>query len=375
MKKTAKKRRTRPVARPPARRAAGRAGKSRLPSRRRASVAKPTNTRPSAHPTAKPLVANRLSTELAIFTGNANPLLAKAICSQLGVGLADCLVGRFSEGEIRVKINENVRGKDVFVVQSTCPPPNDNLMELLIMLDSMRRASARRITAVIPYYGYARQDRKDQPRVPITAKLVANLITTAGAGRVLTMDLHAGQIQGFFDIPLDHLYALNVFEPYVRQKKLKPLVVVSPDVGGIKMARAYAKRLKAGLAIVDKRRDSPDATEVMHILGEVQGKLCLLVDDLIATGSSLLEAARALKQAGARGIHAAITHAVLSGRAVELLTSSPIQELIVTDTIPLTKERRHPKITVLSIAPLLAEAIRRIHYEQSISTLFDGVHG
>jgi len=363
--KTAKKRRVRPAAR-----------KTRTPARRRpASSTKPTNTRPSARPAAKTLIPNRLSTELAIFTGTANPALAKAICAELNVQLSDCLVGRFSEGEIRIKINENIRGKDVFVVQPTCPPPNDTLMELLMLLDAMRRASARRITAVVPYYGYARQDRKDQPRVPITAKLVANLITTAGADRVLTMDLHAGQIQGFFDIPLDHLYALNVFESYIRQKKLKPLVVVSPDVGGIKMARAYAKRLNAGLAIVDKRRATPDATEVMHILGEVQGKVCLLVDDLIATGSSIMEAARALKQHGARGIYAAITHPVLSGRAVEMLTSSPIQEMLVTDTIPLTKEHRHPKLTVLSVASLLAEAIRRIHYEQSISSLFDGVHG
>ena len=231
---------------------------------------------------------SRLSSELALLSGNANPPLAQAIGKDLDVPLVDSFVGRFSEGEIRLKINENVRGKDAFVIQPTCPPTNDNLMELLIMIDALRRASARRITAVIPYYGYARQDRKDQPRVPITAKLVANLITTAGADRVLTMDLHAGQIQGFFDIPLDHLYAITVFEQYIQRKRLKSLVVVSPDVGGIKMARAYAKRLGAGLAIVDKRRDSPESTEVMHILGEVKGKTCLLVDDLIATGSSLV---------------------------------------------------------------------------------------
>ncbi len=212
----------------------------------------------------------RLDSELAIFTGNANPGLAKAICRVLHVRPSACLVGRFSEGEIRVKINENVRGKDVFIVQPTCPPSNDNLMELLILLDAIRRASARRITAVIPYYGYARQDRKDQPRVPITAKLVANLITTAGANRVLTMDLHAGQIQGFFDIPLDHLYAVTVFQRYLSRRRLKSLIVVSPDVGGIKIARAYAKRLEAGLAVVDKRRTSPESTEVIHILGEVR---------------------------------------------------------------------------------------------------------
>ena len=327
-----------------------------------------------AQPVRETHVMPRLASELAIFSGNANPALAKAICEFLKVRRSDCLVNRFSEGEIRVKINENVRGKDVFVVQPTCPPPNENLMELLIMIDALRRASARRITAVIPYYGYARQDRKDQPRVPITAKLVANLITTAGADRVLTMDLHAGQIQGFFDIPLDHLYAINVFEPHIRRQHLRPLVVVSPDVGGIKMARAYAKRLSAGLAIVDKRRASPEATEAMHILGEVEGKRCLLVDDLIATGSSLLEAARALKRQGAKAIYGAITHAVFSGPALESLAASPLEELLVTDTIPLPAARRHPKITVVSVAPLLGEAIRRIHYERSISTLFDGVH-
>ena len=317
----------------------------------------------------------RLASELAIFSGNANPPLAKAICQCLKVRLSDCLVGRFSEGEIRVKINENVRGKDVFVVQPTCPPPNDNLMELLIMLDAARRASARRITAVVPYYGYARQDRKDQPRVPITAKLVANLITTAGADRVLTMDLHAGQIQGFFDLPLDHLYAVTVFEHAIHRKRLTPLVVVSPDVGGIKMARGYAKRLGAGLAIVDKRRDSPDSTEVMHILGEVEDRVCLLVDDLIATGSSIMEAAKALKRQGAKAVYGAVTHAVLSGDAIRHLDAAPLEELMVTDTIPLTPARRHRKITVLSVAPLLAEAIRRIHDEESISSLFDGMPG
>ena len=316
-----------------------------------------------------------LSAELAILCGNANPALAKAICKELKVPLADSFVGRFSEGEIRVKINENVRGKDAFVIQPTCPPTNDNLMELLIMLDALRRASARRITAVIPFYGYARQDRKDQPRVPITAKLVANLITTAGADRVLTMDLHAGQIQGFFDIPLDHLFAITVFEQYIRRKRLKSIVVVSPDVGGIKMARAYAKRLRAGLAIVDKRRDSPESTEVMHILGEVRGKTCILVDDLIATGSSLVEAAGALERAGAMAVYACVTHPVLSGPARSRIASSRLKELIVTDTIPLDKATRHPKITVLSVASLLSEAIRRIHYELSISVLFDGMPG
>ena len=318
---------------------------------------------------------SKLSSELAVVAGNANPELAKEICKTLGVPLTDSQVGRFSEGEVRLQINENVRGKDVFVIQPTCPPTNDNLMELLIMLDALRRASARRVTAVMPYYGYARQDRKDQPRVPITAKLVANLVTTAGADRVLTMDLHAGQIQGFFDIPLDHLYAVTVVEQYIARKRLKDLVVVSPDVGGIKMARAYAKRFGAGLAIVDKRRTSPESTEVVHILGDVKGRYCLLVDDLIATGSSLVQAATAVQRAGATSVSACVTHPVLSGSAVERVAKSPLKELIVTNTIPVPKDRRHPKITVLSVAPLLAEAIQRIHFERSISSLFDGVLG
>ena len=317
----------------------------------------------------------RLAVELAIVAGNANPSLASEICKDLNVPLANSLVGRFSEGEIRVKINDNVRGKDVFVIQPTCPPTNDNLMELLIIMDALRRASARRITAVIPYYGYARQDRKDQPRVPITARLVADLITTAGANRVLTMDLHAQQIQGFFGIPLDHLYALNVFERHIKAKKLKNLVVVSPDVGGIKMARAYAKRLDAGLAIVDKRRNSPDSTEVMHVLGEVKGKTCLMVDDLIATGSSLVEAANGLQRFGATAVYACVTHPILSGPAVERIARSNLKELMVTNTIPIPDNKRSKKIKVLSVASLLSEAIRRIHYEESISVLFDGVPG
>ncbi|MEK7387851.1 MAG: ribose-phosphate pyrophosphokinase [candidate division NC10 bacterium] len=322
---------------------------------------------------AAPAKRYRLSAELAILSGNANRELAKAICRELKVPLADSFVGRFSEGEIRVKINENVRGKDVFIIQPTCPPTNDNLMELLVMLDAVRRASARRVTAVIPYYGYARQDRKDQPRVPITAKLVANLITTAGADRVLTMDLHAGQIQGFFDIPLDHLYAIAVFEQYIRRKRLRPIVVISPDVGGIKLARAYAKRFKASLAVVDKRRNSPESTEVMHILGDVKGKVALLVDDLVATASSLVEAANAVDRAGATAVYACVTHPILSGPARQRIAGSCLKELIVTNTIPMDRAKRQEKITVLSVAPLLSEAIRRIHYELSISVLFDGM--
>lgn len=310
--------------------------------------------------------------KLAIFSGNAHPELAKSICKYLKVKLSNALVGRFSEGEIRVKINDNVRGKDVFIVQPTCPPPNDNLMELLIMIDALKRSSSQRITAVVPYFGYARQDRKDQPRVPITAKLVANLLTTAGADRILTMDLHAGQIQGFFDIPVDHLLAVGVFIDYLLKLKLKDAVVVSPDVGGIKMARAYAKRLSADLAIIDKRRDSPEKTEAMYILGEVEGRNAIIVDDLIATGSSLIEAVQALRKAKTKSVHAAITHGVLSGPAIERLDKcKDLKELLITDSIPLDDHKKHPRIKVLSVASLLGEAIKRIHHEESVSSLFD----
>ena len=310
---------------------------------------------------------------LVVFSGNSNKKLANKICKELKVKLAKADISRFSDGEISVKIEENVRGKDVFVVQSTCPPVNENLMELLIMLDALRRASPNRITAVIPYFGYARQDRKDQPRVPITAKLVANILDSAGANRVLTLDLHAGQIQGFFDIPLDHLYSINIFLDYFKKIKLNGLVIVSPDVGGIKMARAYAKRFRAGLAIVDKRRNSPDTTEVMHILGEVEGKNVILVDDIIATGSSLVEAAKALKKAGAKKIFGAITHGVLSGNAIEKVNKSLIDSLIITDSIPLADDKRSKKIKVISSGGLFAEAIKRIHFEKSISVLFDSM--
>jgi ribose-phosphate pyrophosphokinase len=306
-----------------------------------------------------------------LFTGNANPEFASRVARALGVSLGNALVGRFSEGEVRVKINENVRGRDVFILQPTCPPVNDHLMELLVVLDAIKRASARRITAVLPYFGYARQDRKDQPRVPITAKLVANLITVAGADRVLTMDLHAGQIQGFFDIPLDHLFAVNTFVDYfTKERALSDLVVVSPDVGGIKMARAYAKRLRANLAMVDKRRINHMEAEVMDIMGEVKGQNALIVDDLVSTAGSLVEAVRALKEAGAREVYAAVTHAVLSGPARERLTGSPLKELVVTDSIPISPDRHIPKVKALSVAPLFADAIRCIHEETSISTLF-----
>jgi ribose-phosphate pyrophosphokinase len=310
--------------------------------------------------------------KLRIFTGNAHSELAKDICKYLKVNLADALVSRFSEGEIQVKINENIRGMDVFVVQPTSPPPNDNLMELLVMIDALKRASAERITAVMPYFGYARQDRKDQPRVPITAKLVANLLTVAGANRILTMDLHAGQIQGFFDIPVDHLFAINVFVDYFSKMNPKDLVIVSPDVGGIKMARAYAKRLSAGLAILDKRRDSPEKTEVMHLLGEVNGKDAIIVDDMIATGSSVFEAVEALKKANCKSIRAAISHGILSGPALERLEGcKDLKELVITDSIPLDENKKHSRIKVLSVAGLLGEAIKRIHMEESVSSLFD----
>lgn len=311
--------------------------------------------------------------QMLIFAGNSNKELNDEICTKLGMPLGKALVGKFSEGEIKVKIDEDVRGKDVFIIQSVCPPVNDNLMELLILIDAVKRASAYRITAVIPYFGYARQDRKDQPRVPITAKLVANLLTAAGTNRVLTIDLHAGQIQGFFDIPLDHLFAINVFADYFGKNKLKDLVVVSPDVGGVKIARAYAKKLKADLAVVDKRRVNDEKTEVMFIMGNVKGKNALIVDDIVATAASMVEATEALKENGAKDIYAAVTHPILSGPAIERLKKSQLKKLLVTNTIPLDKAKKISNIEVLSIAPLLAEAINRIHREESISTLFNKI--
>lgn len=309
---------------------------------------------------------------IAVFHGNANPELAKDICDKLGVPLTEVLVGKFSEGEIRVEIKENIRGKDVFIIQPTCPPTNDNLMELLILVDAARRASAERITVVLPYYGYARQDRKDQPRVPITAKLVANLIVAAGAHRVLTMDLHANQIQGFFDIPVDHLYGINCLCDYFIEKKLEDIVIVSPDVGGIKMARAYAKRLGAHLAIVDKRRDSPEKTEVMHILGEVKGKNAIIIDDIVATAGSLVEAVNALKSEGVKQVYAAVSHGILSGPAIDRINAcDALEELVITNSIPLSQEKQSDKIHAVSIAGLLADAINRIHDEESISCLFE----
>jgi len=304
-----------------------------------------------------------------IFSGNAHPTLARSIAQRLGAELGDATVSHFEDGEVQVRINENIRGLDVFIVQPTHPPA-EHLMELLIMLDAARRASARRVTAVVPYFGYARQDRKDQPRVPITAKLIANLITAAGADRLLTMDLHSPQIQGFFDIPFDHLYAAPVIVEAIARIGIKDLVVVAPDIGSVKMARAYAKRLGADLALVDKRRPRPDAVEIMDVIGEVEGKNCVLLDDMVTTARTLVQAAEALRGLGAKAIYAGATHAVLVPGAIERIDTSPISQLVVTDTVPHTKDVDHPKLHVLTVAGLLAEAIRRIHDERSLSSLF-----
>ena len=313
--------------------------------------------------------------ELVLTSGRANPKLSQEIAESLGMRLAETDVMEFSDGEVFVQVNENVRGADVFVIQPTCHPVNRNIMELLIMIDALKRASAFRITAVIPYYGYGRQDRKVQPRVPITAKLVADLITAAGAHRVLTMDLHAGQIQGFFNIPVDHLFAapvlLQYFQDRIGQGSWKDLVVVSPDAGGVERARAFAKRLGTSLAIMDKRRTGPNEAKIMHVIGEVRGRDVILLDDMIDTAGSITQAVQALKAEGARRIAASCTHAVLSGQAIDRLERSDIEEVVVTNTIPLREDVGSPKkITVLSVAPLLGEAIRRIHTETSVSSLF-----
>jgi ribose-phosphate pyrophosphokinase len=304
-----------------------------------------------------------------VFAGNAHPGLAEAICRELGVPLGRAHIARFPDGEIDCKVEVDVRGTDVFIIQPTCPPVNENLMELLVMIDCLRRASAERITAVIPYFGYARQDRKAEGRVPITAKLVANLLASSGASRVLTMDLHASQIQGFFDIPVDHLYAAPVMIEYFRQLGLPDVVVVSPDVGSVKMCRAYAKRLDCPLAIVDKRRMGPQEIDVLHLIGEIEGKTAVLVDDMIATGTSITEAAKAVLQHGAREAFICATHPVLCGPAVQRLRASPVREIVVSDSIPLG-EKQIPRLRVLSVARMLAEAIHRIHRRQSVSSLF-----
>jgi ribose-phosphate pyrophosphokinase len=308
--------------------------------------------------------------EVKLFTGNANRPLAEEIARYLCMPLGDAEVTRFSDGEVFVQVNENVRGADVFLVQPTCPPVNDTLMELLVMIDAFKRASAHRITAVLPYYGYARQDRKVQPRVPITAKLVADLLQAAGTTRVLALDLHAGQIQGFFDIPVDHLFAAPVMIDYLGKKDLRDPVIVSPDAGGVERARAIAKRLNAGLAIIDKRREGPNVAVVMHLIGDVRGRDAVVIDDMIDTAGTLVQAVSALEREGARRILACGVHPVLSGPAIDRIKASPIEETIVTNSIPVPPDKRAARVTVLTVAPLLGEAIRRIHNEESVSTLF-----
>jgi ribose-phosphate pyrophosphokinase len=309
---------------------------------------------------------------LAVFTGNANPALASEICDSLGVPLGEASVRTFSDGEIHLQVHQNVRGADVFVVQPTCTPVDRNLLELLLMIDALRRASAARITAVLPYYGYARQDRKDKPRVPISAKLVAKLLETAGADRILALDLHAAQIQGFFDIPVDHLFATPVLIEHFRDPAAyEDLVVVSPDAGGVERARAFAKKLSRPLAIIDKRREEANVAEVMNVIGNVRDKHCLMVDDLIDTAGTLVKGAEALLASGARQVSACATHPVLSGPAVQRIENSPITEVVVTNSIPLSREgARCARICTLSVAPLLARAIQSIHEETSVSTLF-----
>jgi ribose-phosphate pyrophosphokinase len=308
---------------------------------------------------------------IRIFSGNANIALATKICQHLGISLGKANVTTFSDGETRVEINENVRGMDVFIIQSTCPPVNVTLMELLIMIDAMKRASAERITAVVPYYGYGRQDRKVAPRTPITAKLVADLITTAGADRVLAMDLHAGQIQGFFNIPVDNLFATNVLIEYMKKNYRDDTVIVSPDSGGVERARAVGKRLGSSLAIIDKRREGPNEAEVMNIIGNVEGKKVIILDDMIDTAGTVLQGVNALKEAGALEVSICCTHPVLSGPALERIESSEIKEVIVTDTIPLSdRAKTCEKIKVLSVSGILGEAVRRIYYNDSVSSLF-----
>jgi ribose-phosphate pyrophosphokinase len=318
-------------------------------------------------------MALRAKDEVIIFAGSSNPKLAREIAQYLSTDLANAELGAFSDGETQVEITENVRGGDVFVIQSTSPPANNHLMELLLTLDALKRASAGRITAVVPYYGYARQDRKVSPRVPISAKLVADLMTTAGAARVLTMDLHAGQIQGFFNIPVDNVYATPVLLAYIRQQVQdgEALTVVSPDAGGVERARAFAKRLNANLAIIDKRRVAANEVAEMKIIGEVTGKIAVIIDDIVDTAGTIVAAADAIRAAGAQDVIACCTHAVLSGRALERVKNSSLKRLVVTDTIPLRDDvRALPNVVVLSVAHLIGEAIRRIHNEESISSLF-----
>lgn len=313
-----------------------------------------------------------LNGRVLIFSGRANVELSEDICKYMGIKLGRTVIKDFSDEEIYVRIEENVRGGDVFIIQPTCYPGNKNLMELLIMIDALKRASARRITSVIPYYGYARQDRKSEPRVPITSKLVADLLVTAGTDRVLTVDLHAGQIQGFFNIPVDHLFSMNVFIPYLQSLALKDIIVISPDAGGVERARAFAKRLGVSLAIIDKRREAANEAKAMNIIGDVVDKVCFVVDDMIDTAGTLVEGTAALLEAGAREVHACCSHAVLSGPAIERISKSEIKSIVATNTIPVRDAmKNHPKIKILSVAPLLGEAILRINQETSVSSLFD----
>ncbi|HUE20284.1 MAG TPA: ribose-phosphate pyrophosphokinase [Bryobacteraceae bacterium] len=308
---------------------------------------------------------------LKIFTGTANPCLAEEICASLDLKIGNLMLETFSDGEVYLQFQENVRGADLFLIQPTCRPVDHNLMELLLMIDAAKRASADRITAVLPYYGYARQDRKDKPRVAISAKLVASLLERAGADRIMALDLHAAQIQGFFDIPVDHLFSAPVMIEYFKPLDVPDVTVVSPDPGGVERARAFAKRLNAPLAIIDKRREKPNVAEVMNVVGEVEGRNCLMVDDLIDTAGTLVKGAEALLQQGARSVSACATHAVLSGPAVERIEASPLKEVVFTNSIPLSAEaRQSSKIKSLSVAPLLARAIQSIHEETSVSSLF-----
>ncbi|MDU4878143.1 MAG: ribose-phosphate pyrophosphokinase, partial [Veillonella dispar] len=306
-----------------------------------------------------------------IFTGNANPALAKEICDYLGLPLGEAFVGRFNNGEVQIMIDESVRGKDVFIIQPTSYPVNDNLMELMVMADALKRASARHITAVVPYYGYARQDRKTRGREPITAKLVANLMQTSGITRLVTIDLHAGQIQGFFDVPVDHLYGASILAKYINEKNLEDVIVVSPDLGGVTRARDLADRIGAPIAIIEKKRPEPGVAKVMNLIGDVKGKNCIIVDDIVDTAGSLVEGAKALEAFGAKSVMAAVTHAVLTDPASERIANSNIKELIVTNTMPLPENCKLDNVTQLSVAPLLGEAIMRIFHEVSVSNLFD----
>jgi len=314
---------------------------------------------------------NMSGSEVKIFTGNANPTLAQNIADSIGLPLGKATVSTFSDGEISVNIEETVRGTDVFVVQPTNPPVNDNLMELLILIDALKRASAGRITAVLPYYGYARQDRKAKARDPITAKLVADILTSAGADRILTMDLHAAQIQGYFDIPVDHLLGVPILAKYFKEKDIKDLVVVSPDLGSVTRARNFANHLDAPIAIIDKRRPQANVAEIMNIIGDIEGKNVILIDDMIDTAGTITQGADALKKFGAKDVYACCTHPILSGPAIERIQNSVIKELIVTDTVPLSPEKMIDKIKIRSVAPVFGEAIQRIYKNISVSKLFD----